>query len=193
MISRVSKASILQGFVKSRSFLAGNSAYIPTSFESIATATGTGSSGTITFSSIPSTFKHLQVRGINNDGSGFDIQLRFNSDSGSNYAYHYLEGYGSGVSAAGAATQTKIIIGSSGFGTNIMGASVIDVLDYANTSKYKTVRTLIGNDRNGGGSIMLSSGLWQSTSAISSLSLINDAGANFTSSTTFALYGIKEA
>jgi len=49
---------------------------------------GSGGSATISFTSIPSTYKHLQIRGIarNTSGSGFNkMNIRFNSDSGSVY------------------------------------------------------------------------------------------------------------
>ena len=169
------------------------------SYESIATATGTGSSGTITFSSIPSTYKHLQIRGFSLSTAGVNastITVRFNSDSGSNYAYHRLLGDGAAVYSVGSATQTSMFLGGAIAGTNVAnvgGATIIDIIDYASTSKYKTLRSFNGSDGNTGGGVYyleLDSGLWQSTSAINSISLISGA-ANFTTSTTFALYGIK--
>ena len=72
------------------------------------------------------------------------------------------------------------------------GVNVIDILDYANTNKYKTLRVLTGIDVNGsGGYVQLSSGLWQSSSAITSITLTNST--NYTTATQFALYGIKGA
>jgi len=162
------------------------------SYESIATATGTGSSGTITFSSIPSGFKYLQIRGIYADG-GYNLNMRFNSDSASNYARHTLNGSGSAVAAAGAASQAQMDFGAYGAAAaNTVSACIIDILDYGSTSKYKTVRVLAGYDENGSGGIWISSGLWQSTSAVSSLSILNLYGSYYTR-TQFALYGIKEA
>lgn len=172
-------------------------------FESIATATGTGSSGTITFSSIPSTFQHLQIRCISRNsatgtGSG-DVLLRFNSDTGSNYAYHNLRGNGSVASAGGSASQTSIRMDNfstnNGETSNIITAAIIDILDYASTSKYKTVRAFTGNDNNGNSTaiLRLNSGLWMSTSAISTITLTLNLANNFTTQSTFALYGIKGA
>jgi hypothetical protein len=73
---------------------------------------------------------------------------------------------------------------------SVYGANVIDILDYANTNKYKTARGLGGYDTNGGGEILFSSGNWRSTAAITSITLNTDA-TNWTTATTFALYGIK--
>lgn len=197
MITTVKTSSVVQGMPKYRSMLAGNPAYIPSSYESIATATGTGSSGTITFSSIPGTFKHLQIRGIARNasaavGSSSSI-VRLNSDSANNYAYHLLYGNGSTVTASGAAnTQAYIAeIARSGNTNAVLSGIIIDILDYASTSKNKTIRVFNGYDDNGAGFIGVSSGLWMSTSAITSISIVDSN--NLTSTTTFALYGIKEA
>jgi hypothetical protein len=67
----------------------------------------------------------------------------------------------------------------------------MDILDYANTSKNKTIRMLSGNDRNGSGDIILISGLWASTSAINQIDLRLESAANFAQYSQFALYGIK--
>lgn len=174
----------------------------PSSFESIATATGTGSSGTITFSSIPSTYKSLQIRIIAKDSNTtvldhFEIGMRFNSDTGTNYAYHYLAGDGSSAFAGGFATQNyyyiPVSLATSHSGeTNVIAATIIDIIDYASTSKYKTSKTISGVNWNAGSTaewIALSSGLWRSTSAINSITF--KASNNFTTATQIALYGVK--
>jgi len=177
---------------------------IPGKFESIATATGTGSSGVITFSSIPSTYKHLQIRGIAKDtySAGaveLPTRVRFNSDTGNNYIMHNLNGNGTSAAAQYEATGTNAFfkfrgsnLSSDATYANMNAVSILDIIDYADTSKYKTARGFSGNDRNGAGSIFLISGLWLSTSAISTITLTAD-GTNWTTSTTFALYGIKGA
>jgi hypothetical protein len=71
---------------------------------------------------------------------------------------------------------------------SIFGAGIVDILDYANTNKYKTLRALAGVDFNGSGRVGLTSGLWQSTSAINAITL---EGSSFVQYSSFALYGIK--
>lgn len=172
-------------------------------FESIATATGTGSSTTITFSSIPSTYKHLQIRGISKDtyttsATGDYYTIRFNSDTGTNYAAHSLIGNGSTALTRAETSATYIYIANgsmtSGTGlTNIVGTSIVDVHDYASTTKNKTIRALAGGDANLASTnyrVALSSGLWISTSAITSITITCGSTA-FATSSTFALYGIK--
>lgn len=171
-------------------------------YESIATTTvGAGGTASVTFSSIPATYQHLQIRGIARNNSGTSglafIRTKFNSDATSgNYYGHYLYGSGSAVSAAATAGQTNGAI--AGFvGNNSNTASsfptvIIDVLDYANTSKNKTTRALTGgdfNDVNGG--LALISGLWMSTSAITSIEITSDSGTGLVQYSSFALYGIR--
>jgi hypothetical protein len=171
---------------------------VTSSFESIATVTGTGSSGTITFSSIPSTYSALQIRYIGRGDTAANtvaLNMTFNSDTGANYTYHRLEGDGSATYAAGGADQTNTQFGTitaASAASNIMGVGIVDVHDYASTTKYKTARMFGAQDRNGAGSLLLRSGLWMSTSAISSITITTNSG-NFTTSSVFSLYGIKGA
>jgi hypothetical protein len=175
------------------------------SYESIATVNvGSGGQSTITFSVIPSDYKHLQIRILgqtNRATYGIDqMSLRFNSDSGSNYSWHTLVGQGSGSPTGNwASTQTSISVGEGSFGTTTggtFGGGVVDILDYTNTNKYKTVRSLSGVDLNGtiagyGGWVALTSGLWRSGSAVTSIVLTPSVGTTFTQYSSFALYGIK--
>lgn len=171
-------------------------------FESIATVTvGGGGAANAEFTSIPATFTHLQIRYIAraaSGGSAFDPNfIRFNSDTASNYAYHYLTGNGSTAAAGAGSTQTSTWGGLWPYDAataSAYGAGVIDILDYANTNKYKTLRTLSGVDTNGSGESFYNSGLWMSTSAITSIRITPATGSvNFKQYSHFALYGIRSA
>lgn len=168
------------------------------SFESIQTVTGNGSGTTLSFTSIPNTFQHLQIRGIaHNDSAGVQVNgLRFNSDSGStNYSSHYFASNGSSTFAGGNGNQS--IIDVDVIGGNVATfpyALIIDILDYASTSKYKTAQIFAGYNKNtaSGSVVELNSGAWKSTSVINSITLSSNGNAYSTSS-TFCLYGIKGA
>ena len=169
----------------------------PAAFESIATVVGTGSSQLITLSSIPSTYKHLQIRAIfrsTEAGSGTNFYMYVNGDTATNYSYHTLRGEGTTASASGNATVAQMFVGRApGAGTTagIMNATIIDIHDYANTSKYKTFRYVSGKDDNTyGGDLVLRSGSWRSTSAINSITF-NIDNPNFSNLSSIALYGIK--
>jgi hypothetical protein len=103
-------------------------------------------------------------------------------------------GNGSSASAAASNSNNEIInaIGSSS-SANVYGINIVDILDYANTSKYKTVRNLLGQDNNGSGIVQLTSGLWSNTAAITSIALVADPTyiTNWTTASRFSLYGIK--
>jgi hypothetical protein len=170
-----------------------------TSFESIQTVTvGSGGQANIEFTSIPATYKHLQLRGIgrstNGDIGGDSVSVSFNGNT--TYRSHYLFGEGAGGGQAGTDTIRNYITRVPGPGSlaNTYSAFVCDILDYANTNKFKTGRSLFGFDVNGsGGSVYLSSFLYQSTTAVSSLTLTIYGGYTFAQYTQVALYGIKGA
>lgn len=179
--------------------LAGNSVFVPyelpTSFDSIATTTvGSGGASSVTFSSIPSTYTHLQVRGINLQDTIGNVWMRLNSDTASNYSTHDLAGDGASASVYAGANQDKILVGvGRSTSASYAGATVIDILDYANTNKYKTTRALAGADVNGAtGFIVFRSGSWRNTNAITTIRIFPDSG-NFAQYSHFALYGIKSA
>ena len=175
-----------------------------TSFESIATASGTGSAATITFSSIPSTYKHLQIRFIAKDtenlGSINNNTLTLTANSITSYYYHQLLGNGTSASTAWSGGVNSNISFNQSVPSSFSGqadlfcAGIIDILDYANTNKNKTIRAIVGTDGNNTSTqykVQFNSGLINSTAAISSLTLGIGGGGNLTSTSRFALYGIK--
>jgi len=170
-------------------------------FESIATATVDASgSATVTFSNIPNNYTHLQLRFItrnNRSGQSVDaLNIKANGDGGANYANHRLQGDGASASGSGGSSLNAAIFAQTPASTataGLFGLGVIDILDYASTSKYKTFRTLSGYDANGSGYVGLYSGLWQSTAAINSLTISSNDGSGVLQYTSFALYGIRGA
>jgi hypothetical protein len=177
-------------------------------YESIATVTvGAGGSSSIAFTSIAGTYKHLQIRGIlQTNRSGYVVDLtkvQFNSDTGANYSSHNLfGGYNTtpNVTANANTSSNHMQFNglNSGVGVNRFTGIIMDILDYSNTNKYKTVRNLQGFDINGtggtgslGGTIAFSSGSWRSTSAVTSVSISMIDGTLFNQYSTLALYGVK--
>ena len=167
---------------------------------------GSAGAASVTFSSIPQTYTHLQVRAFSksNYSAGTDLDgcsLRFNSDSGSNYADHWIIANGSAVNAGGDINRSYMALyqqNNNTYSVSSFAVGIIDILDYTNTNKFKTTRTLGGSDTNGTGnekgSLSLWSGLWRSTSAITSITLQSGAmNRGFPQYSQFALYGIKGA
>jgi hypothetical protein len=170
------------------------------SYDALATYTvPSGGVSSITFAGLPTggQYSHLQIRLIARTANGNNndlIYYRFNDDSGSNYSWHYLQGDGSNPGTGGATSQSKIYTWSSSASNSAassFGAEIIDILDYASTSKYKTLKNLGGVDNNGSGNINLTSGLWMNTNPINSITITNYSATNFSQYTQFSLYGVK--
>jgi hypothetical protein len=175
--------------------------FTPGTYDSIQTVTLGTSQSSVTLSSIPSTYKHLQVRifaATSRATYGIDdINIQLNGDTGNNYAWHAVLGDGSTASAQAASTTTQISPAAT-FGTSTggtFGVGVLDILDYATAGKNRTTRMLSGVDFNGtiagyGGRVSLNSGLWINTAAVNSITFTGGTG-NIIAGSKFALYGIK--
>ena len=172
--------------------------FVTGDYELISSSILTSNESSVTFGNLDqysSTYKHLQLRivGRTDRGSqsGDVVVVRFNGDSGSNYAYHYLSGNGSSVGSTGSSSQTEIWLwrlSASDETASSFGAMVMDITD-AYATKNKTIRALSG--KTGGVSeIFLGSGLWNSTASVTSISL-DQLGSNFVAGSRFSLYGMK--
>lgn len=171
-----------------------------TDFYQIATTTvGSTEPSFIEFTSIPADYTHLQIRAIVrssqlSSGGFSDLYMQFNSDTTTNYQVHYLQGNGATASSGAAASNTSI---NSRAARNdalasVFTANIIDILDYANANKRKTVRLLAGSDFNGSGEASLRSGAWRNTTdAITSIKFTLEASSNFKQYSSFQLYGVK--
>ena len=171
---------------------AGGAAY-----ELIESQVLSSAAASVTFSSIPQTYKHLQIRMVvrSTGGGNPRVLTRLNSDSGANYASHNLYGDGSTVGSEGNASQTgnKIyFVPNESQPAGAFGAAVYDLLDYTNTNKNTTARIFAG----AGGlttvlqDVGLHSFLWNNTAAVNTILLSAD-GQTFAADTRFSLYGVK--
>jgi hypothetical protein len=177
----------------------------------IATVTvGSGGSSEINFTSIPQNYEHLQLRWFARDNravsAGNPQNIRFGNngsiDTATNYASHSIYGNGQALSVTSAINDTDIG-GFSGTSandlSNTFSITIIDILDYTNTNKFKTVRGIGGFDVNAGsppnntGQIQYYSGLWRSTNALTDIRLFPNGSASYVQYSSFALYGIKRA
>lgn len=170
---------------------AGGGAGVP-AYELIETVVMPSNASSVTISSIPSTYKHLQVRTVawNAATSSGLMRMWMNGDTGTNYSAHRLQGNSSTVNSNEYLNNPFTYVGYYG-GSNQAGAapSIIDILDYTNTSKNKTIKafTGIGNQNE----VALFSGLWMNTSAITSLTFKDNNNYQFNAGSRFSLYGIK--
>lgn len=168
------------------------------SYDALASVTVTSATSTISFTEIPTGYRHLELRSVAQTSTSASnwqrLMVAFNSDTtSSNYADHIFQGNGSNASAVAETSTRKGFGSAASSGANIFAPNITTILDYANTSKYKVSKTIRGVNSNNvyTGVAALESSLWLSTSAISSITLTIEDGSNFTTSTKFALYGVK--
>jgi len=168
----------------------------------IATASVTTNTNPVSFTNVPQTYTHLQIR--YNARASFastsaSMYIVFNSVSGgSDYSYHQLAANGTGTlgrwSAANATAPVLIssIPAASGL-ANTFGAGIIDIFDYTSTTKRKMYKALIGQNQNATiqGLVGLAGGQPLTIAAstpITQIDIYFDGTA--VNGSTFSLYGI---
>jgi len=174
----------------------GASAAPTPSYESIASAIGAGASSVV-FSSIPQTFKHLQLRILSGNSLGTQMYVRFNGDTGANYSRMRLRGNDPNVQVLiQTGMSSEVEFGLTGdqttYDTKMMGATIFDILDYSSTTKKTTGISLSGFDINTtGGRTEIHRVLWNNTDAVTEVGIWSPSGRTWSTNSTFALYGIK--
>jgi len=149
----------------------------------LATVTLTSSASSVTFSSIPATYRDLVLVVV---PFGATPYITINSDSTSgNYPVVYMAGNGSITLSSSSDTFGQLRMGVFVGGSDAIYTS--QFLDYSVTNKHKSI--LSRASRSAGG-VEASAARWASTSAITTLQVFGASGGTFTSGTSFSLYGI---
>jgi hypothetical protein len=156
-------------------------------YEPIATATASGSSTTVTFSSIPGTYTDL-ILVANGTADGSPVKVQFNSDTGSNYSNTRMAAYSTTTQSDRETSATAIYVGGL---YNDQSTSIVHIMNYANTTTYKTTISRGIAWQSSVKYLTAVVGLWRSTSAITSITFKGDVNLN--SVTTVTLYGVKAA
>jgi hypothetical protein len=177
--------------------LVGSFAPAGGSFESIQTITTSSAVNSVTFSSIPQTFKHLQVRIVSRQSTAttdVPIAMRINGAT-SSYTDHFIIADGTNIFLGGGNATNRIysVFETTGNGTT-WGGGIVDLHDYSSTTKNKTVRGFGGFDLNGSGRVEITSGAQFTTTEVTSISFAqNQFGVSnqFAIGSVFSLYGIK--
>ena len=156
-------------------------------YSTIATTTLGSAASSYTFSSIPSTYTDLILIRSGGISSPDEIALRFNGDTGSNYSYTNVSGYGTGTASGRGTNQT---MGRGGAAWTATNNTIWQIMNYANTT---TNKTFLQRYNDPGDTVGAAVTLWRSTAAINSVQVLNLTGQNFTTGTTFTLYGITAA
>ena len=157
----------------------------------IATTTLGSAASSYTFTSIPSTYTDLVIVASVQGSSTNVIRCQFNSDTAGNYSDTQLLGNGTAASSGRDSNVTYIYLGAAGMTTaaSTFDVSITHVMNYANTTTYKTVISRNAEVSTGSSAAV---GMWRNTAAITSITLLKGVG-NFQTGSTFTLYGIKAA
>ena len=144
----------------------------------------------VTFSSLGS-YQHLQLRGVVRGSSGgLAAAARFNGVSTSSYFGHIFRGNGATASGGNSLSRNNLLLHDDHTNTTYSALFVCDILDYRSTTKIKTIRSIYGYDNNGSGQVGMWTGNNNSTSAITSITLIDAIGGNLKAGSQFSLYGV---
>lgn len=161
---------------------------MPSTYEKVIAAAGTGATS-VTLSVIPATYTDLVLVMNGTASSGTNVYARFNGDTGSNYSVTRIVGNGSTATSDRNSNYTSLQTFMGYYDTTV-GTSIMQVMNYANTTTYKTALARYNYTTN---EVTAAVGLWRSTAAINSITILTSNAATFPSSTTFTLYGIKAA
>jgi hypothetical protein len=180
--------------------MAAGNTYTP-----IATTTLGSNTASYTFSSIPGTYTDLVIvmnySTANSGGSAANVsgQLRINSDGGGNYSQTLIYGHGATNATGRESTQTVYWIADYGYlasTSGVRGTTVLNFMNYANADTYKTFLENSGNvddTQSSGMGTTKSVGVWRSSSAITSITLMLNGTNMYRTGSTFSLYGIAAA
>lgn len=160
-------------------------------YEPIATTSVTSTSTAIDFTSIPSTYTDLRVIWQVKSNANLNLYLQFNSDSGANYSFTWMQGNGTSATSSRLTSQNDIkLTNASAANNGTMNLFIIDVFSYAGSTN-KTSLISAAQDFGSTGFTLRQVALWRSSSAITSINLTS--GSSMVSGTTATLYGIKAA
>ena len=143
-------------------------------YDLIASNVLSSSASSVTFNSIPATYRDLVLVTSGLNGGFF---ARLNGDTGANYSRVYMRGNGSSA-LSGAGSENFVRVNG--------WATIFHFLDYSATDKHKPI--LIRSDTYYS-LTQADAQRWANTAAINSIEL-NANGGDFPSGSTFYLYGI---
>ena len=160
-------------------------------YEPIATQTLGSAAASVTFSSISGSYTDLVlVTNASNASTDSAMYMQFNTDTASNYSSTRLSGDGTSATSATTANTVFVVAGRANATGSISANGIAQIMNYSNTTTYKTTITRANNAASISGAYV---GMWRNTAAITSILVYSANAANISSGSTFTLYGIKSA
>jgi hypothetical protein len=203
-INRFSQSTAQSAFPKFTNLWDGTTA--TSSFDSLGTGyvVTSGVTTTISFTNIPQTYTHLQIRLCAAENTaGVYFTATYNSDTAQTSYPRNRFNTSSATSTASSSTinvdntTSSAMLGSPLYSATYPGVAIADIYDYTNTNKQKTTRSLFGQDANNSGILEMHSSVWLNTAAITRIDVRCDksggdiATSKFNAGSIISLYGIK--
>jgi len=174
-------------------------------YELISTTVLGSNTASVTFSGLGTSaaaYKHLQLRYTARSSRSVSypdtVSIQLNGDTTvGNYKWHLVGGDSANVASYnGQLNPAGLFAGAAAGGSSnasAFAANIVDILDFASTSKNKTMRAFGGSSASTGfdNEVRLYSSLWMSTAAVTSIVIAINSANNLTTGSRFSLYGLK--
>lgn len=159
---------------------------------------GPSGAASVSFTSVPQGFTDLLVVGsariagaVVRDG----VLMRFNGDSTSaNYQFNWMYSVNGSLGTPGAGNISGILAfeapGASST-ANTFGNAACYIPNYTGSTQKSTSTDAVGENNAAAATIYLNAGRWNSTAAITSITILNPS-SNLVEGSTFSLYGITK-
>jgi hypothetical protein len=197
LLPTVQTSTLTNGEILTTSALA---ALVPSAYDSLMSTTITTAVNSLSFTNIPQTYAHLELRLYTRSAAVTTLEnvfMRFNGDAGSNYTSSYIEGYATtAANSTGGFSNSVMLtaktVGAGTAATQAFAPAVILIADYTSTAKAKTARTFSGYESaDVNSSIFFTTETWTGTAAINSITLYVSGAVNWSVGSVFSLYGIR--
>jgi len=161
-------------------------------YEKIATNTLVSNTGTVTFTSIPSTYTDLVIIFSGTATTSTDASVRIGTsntpDSSAGYSRHFMFGYSGGVVVDTISALTGFVFSPYNLNTNL----VMYIHSYANPNIYKPVLIRNGPRSTADPLNYVSANIWRDTGVVNCVQFVSPT-YNFTAGSVFSIYGIAAA
>jgi hypothetical protein len=154
------------------------------SYIALGTTTLSAAASSVTFSSIPGTYRDLIIVINGTLSADSSVHVYYNGDTAANYTRQFMEGNGSSA-GSGSGTDSRIIDMR-----NTASNAIVQIMDYSATNKHKTALVRSNAPVDNFPQVWSCAGRWANTAAITSVSIDPDSTTQLAAGTTISLYGV---
>jgi len=156
-------------------------------YEPLGSVTLSSAQTQVTFTNIPQIYTDLVVVHSGYSSTLFGSNFNFNGDTATNYSQTGINGNGTSATSYRDTNNTKVNAVGLFNTTGDMGANVTHIMNYSNSTTFKTVLSRMGS---AGWGTRANVSLWRSTQAINSITITSSSADTYSAGSTFSLYGV---